>query len=101
VVGRKNGFSTSERCLDGLEKFITKISRDSDLGNSIAVLCVAPVNLKPENYIGVLGDSGYIETLAQGMSDSWVRTGRGGLADCLVEKTENISRRHPILYVFL
>jgi hypothetical protein len=57
LVGRKNGFSTPEGRFDELEEFAAEISRDRNFGNAIALLCVAPVDLEPENNVRALRDS--------------------------------------------
>ena len=95
----KNGFRTGECCFGNLEEFAAEISRDSDFGNCIALLCVASVDLEFENCIGALQGSSDIETLTQGMSNRGIRT--GGAADCLVEESDNVSRRHSVLDVLL
>ena len=54
LLGGKNGFRTCERRFGKLEEFAAEISRDSNFGNCIALLCVASVEL-----VALLGqDSG-------------------------------------------
>src|ERR1700731_308696 len=65
MLGRENGFGTCERRFGELEEFAAEISRDSNFGNCIALLCVASVDLKFENCIGALSGSGHIKPLAQ------------------------------------
>jgi hypothetical protein len=64
LFSRENSLGACKRRLRELEEFVAEISRDRNLGNCVTRVRVTPFNLKPENDVRSLRDSGYEKSLA-------------------------------------